>query len=119
MSQALKMIRDIDIETAKKLTKHLAPLAYPHPEKEGELAAVNHEYRAMLELVDRMVELLKIAPYSYRKLSKKDKADNYWLAVCDVCKWWGSSRLLGGGGPIADTGDYGDCWCPVCGNTNI
>ena len=35
------------------------------------------------------------------------------------CGWWGSSELLDGGGQIADTGDYGDCYCPVCGNSDL
>lgn len=67
------------------------------------------------ETIDRMVSNLVIAPLSYR-----DNADpKFYTASCSICGWFGSSSLLDGGGQIADTGDYGDCYCPVCGNTNI
>ena len=44
-------------------------------------------------------------------------AETYYPVKCDVCGWMGSSEKLEGGHALADTGDYGDCYCPVCGNT--
>jgi len=37
----------------------------------------------------------------------------YYMVKCK-CGWIGSSEYLGGGGPIADTGDNFDCYCPSC-----
>jgi hypothetical protein len=42
----------------------------------------------------------------------------YWCK-CKRCGWEGSSELAGGGGQIADTGDYEDACCPKCYETNI
>ena len=72
-----------------------------------------------IETLDRITENLKIAPDSYRYCSEEEKKRNFYTAECDKCGWWGSSKFLGGGGAIADTGDYSDCFCPVCGNTEI
>lgn len=44
--------------------------------------------------------------------------DNYYPVQCQTCGWLGSSGNLDGGGQIADTGDYGDCYCPVCGQVD-
>jgi len=49
----------------------------------------------------------------------QDVAEKCYTAECSSCGWWGSSKLLDGGGQIADTGDYFDCTCPVCGNSDI
>lgn len=38
----------------------------------------------------------------------------YYPAECEDCGWIGSSQLLAGGAPIADTGDFNDPLCPVC-----
>lgn len=43
----------------------------------------------------------------------------FWYAVCEHCGWRGSSEKLSGGGQIADTGDYGDCYCPQCESVDI
>lgn len=67
-------------------------------------------------LIDRMVHNLKSAPLYFRKLASDD-IDNYFHVKCD-CGWFGSSRLLQGGGQIADTGDFGDAYCPVCGKVH-
>lgn len=69
--------------------------------------------------LDRLVNNLRIAPVSFRFCSPDDVAERYFTAECDKCGWWGSSKLLDGGGAIADTGDHFDCTCPVCGNDNI
>lgn len=110
---AKEMIRPVDKETAKQLMKYLSELAY---QQDG---GINREMEQYHDLVDRMVSNLVIAPQSYRKPSKKDLGQSYYHASCDKCGWHGSSRLLWGGGPIADTGDYDSCYCPVCGNDNV
>lgn len=72
-----------------------------------------------IEVLDRLVNNLRIANVSYCAVSDEDKANNYYTAECGKCDWWGSSKLLEGGGSIADTGDYFDCTCPVCGNDDV
>lgn len=42
---------------------------------------------------------------------------SYFVAQCEKCGFKGSSEEWEGGGQIADTGDYGDSYCPVCGAT--
>ena len=39
----------------------------------------------------------------------------WWIALCNKCKWKGLSRDCAGGGTIADTGDFDDVLCPKCG----
>ena len=79
---------------------------------------LNWKQIAWIDTLDRMTHCLKIAPLSYRQASEEDVAENSYTAECDKCGWWGSSKLLDGGGQIADTGDYGDAYCPVCGNAD-
>ncbi len=74
--------------------------------------ARNHDW---LETLDRLVSNLHKAPFSYRDVSAEDKNNNYYTVECSGCGWYGSSKLLDGGIQIADTGDYGNCYCPVCG----
>jgi hypothetical protein len=38
--------------------------------------------------------------------------------MCSSCGWKGCSCELEGGHQIADTGDYGDCYCPKCGEVH-
>ena len=52
----------------------------------------------------------------YRQYEESNK---YYLAECRKCGWWGSSELLNGGHQLADTGDYDDVYCPICGNNDI
>jgi len=51
-------------------------------------------------------------------ISRKGNAvtGNYYLAKCDICEEMFTSERMTGGEPIADTGDYGDCYCPHCGS---
>jgi hypothetical protein len=44
-----------------------------------------------------------------------DTTGKYFNVQCQKCGWTGSSEHLDGGGQIADTGDYGDTYCPNCG----
>lgn len=54
---------------------------------------------------------------AYRHLSshKIKPKDGYFVAECSKCGFRASSSEWLGGGQIADTGDYGDSYCPVCG----
>lgn len=42
----------------------------------------------------------------------------YWCR-CESCGWDNSSKYAGGGTAIADTGDYTDPCCPVCGSLKL
>jgi hypothetical protein len=108
------MIREVDIKQISEIKDILkVKLLVTHNEKHKQ------ELSNKIDLLDRMVENLKIAPFCYRNASADDKKHNYYTAKCDKCDWWGSSKYLLGGGQIADTGDYDDCFCPVCGNSDI
>lgn len=119
------MITEQDILTIKKLQKFLNNLATNPIETsndlEGDWGKVNVDWEKVnwIELLDKLVYNLQIAPFSYREISDEDKIDNYFTAECNECGWFGSSKHLLGGYQIADTGDYGDCFCPVCGNKDI
>jgi hypothetical protein len=67
-----------------------------------------------IDMLDRVMKLLRIAPDSYKFNAEQQE----YIAECD-CGWWGNSSLLDGGHQIADTGDYGNCYCPVCGSTDF
>jgi len=69
-----------------------------------------------IECLERLVKNLRIAPLSFKFCPSES---NFYTAECPKCGWWGSSELLDGGGQLADTGDYGDCYCPVCGNNDL
>lgn len=74
---------------------------------------------SVLRYITEMEQALRIHDVGYCAASPEDIADNYYTAECSECGWWGSSKLLDGGGAIADTGDHFDCTCPVCGNSDI
>ena len=95
----IKQIEEIKVFLRKKLTRKF-----------------NWEIANQIDCLDRVVSNLHIAPLSY-KFCPTDS--NFYTADCPKCGWWGSSELLTGGGQIADTGDYGDTYCPVCGNSDI
>lgn len=80
---------------------------------------IDWEKVKMLQTLDKLVSNLKIADVSYQHASKEDIENNYYTAECYNCGWWGSSRLLNGGDQIADTGCYGDSYCPVCDDSDI
>jgi transcription elongation factor Elf1 len=77
------------------------------------------ESHSIALVLETALNCLDIASESYRGLTKKDIKDNYFLAKCGNCGWFGSSRLLNGGLAIGDTGDYSDVTCPVCGSEDI
>ena len=107
-------------QTEKELVKSIQKLLEKEAVKEINqiFAPCCFEWQ-FIELLDNLVKRLEIAPHSYRPCSEEDSKKNFYTAKCDKCGWWGSSKLLEGGGQIADTGDYSDCYCPVCGNNSI
>ena len=107
------MITETDKEKAKHLKQYLDKLVM------AEETTVNWTLVEWVRLVDKMVYNLEIAPLSYQPLSQEQIDDRYFLAECGGCGWWGCSSLLGGGSPIADTGDYLDVYCPVCESVDI
>lgn len=48
-----------------------------------------------------------------------DGEKKWYVCECEKCGWIGSSEHVGGGGAIADTGDYDDIYCPMCGSGYI
>lgn len=111
--EKLQMLRKEDEELVEVLLNKLKEIDKTDQE------FYDHENEALVSLVNRMVSNLKIAPQCYRKLSKEDNKKSFYLAECNKCGWFGSSKFLDGGHQIADTGDYGDVYCPVCGNSDI
>ncbi len=102
------MITEKDIQIAENLKKHLRGLS----------GFENHENWDWISLIDKMIHNLKIAPESFKPVSK-DKEQKFFTVECHKCGWWGSSELLEGGGQIADTGDFDDTYCPVCYNIDL
>jgi hypothetical protein len=75
------------------------------------------------ELVNELAELehaeyliKTVLPNSYQNAVV---SNDYYMAECSVCGWYGSSKYVGGGGQIADTGGYDDIRCPVCNSYEI
>ena len=100
--------------TSKELLKEIeAWLSFNTEPSKEETAKLRKSIR------DHLAEQLRIVNVGYCDASPEDIADNYYTAECSKCGWWGSSKLLYGGGAIADTGDYFDGTCPVCGNDDI
>jgi hypothetical protein len=75
-----------------------------------------HEVDKMHEAIDRAVFNLEHGLNYYKILPESEK--QWYDADCGHCGWKGSSQYLWGGGALADTGDFGDCYCPVCGKVN-
>ena len=103
------MITQIDKETVKKICEFLEK-NHVNLDKNR----VNWETVDWIILLNKMVYNLDIASLSYRNCTNEDKKRGYFTVECLDCGWWGSSRLLNGGGPLGDTGDYSDSTCPVC-----
>ena len=47
-----------------------------------------------------------------------DNTGGYYVAECEECGNIFPSQTCDGGEQIADTGDYGDCYCPLCGHVD-
>ena len=70
-------------------------------------------------IIAELQESLKSIKHTCVELSKRvvytDKEkEEYWDIDCE-CGFKGLSLFALGGHSIADTGDYGDCFCPCCG----
>jgi hypothetical protein len=46
------------------------------------------------------------------------RGTHYWCK-CESCGWEDTSMHVDGGHQIADTGDYGDIYCPICGCSEL
>ncbi len=90
-----------------------------HADDKTDQTGIDRENQELLEFVHSLETRLQVAKDSYKELDKEGKDKTYFKASCTQCDWWGSSRLLTGGGQIADTGDYGDSCCPVCDSVEI
>lgn len=77
---------------------------------------INYQKYEWCDTLDRMVRNLEKAPLSYEY---PDPKTNFYACECEECGWWGSSELCDGGTQIADTGDYDDIFCPVCGSREL
>ena len=110
-------VEEIDHTKLSMITKHDEDNVAAIVIKLTNDAMDNNEFHIFdyIGTLHRMVNNLKIAPSSYRLIED----GNYYMCGCDECGWYGSSRFLDGGGQIADTGDYSDATCPVCGSTHI
>jgi hypothetical protein len=102
------MITEKDILKVESIKKHIQKEVYV-----GE-NGVDWEKAEWMDLLDKLISNLKLAPESYKPASQEDKEKRFYTVKCSQCGWWGSSKFLNGGGPIADTGDYFECTCPVC-----
>lgn len=56
---------------------------------------------------------------SFQPLTEEDKKGRRFMAECQKCGWKGSSALMLGGEPLADTGDFTDACCPICYVTDV
>jgi len=87
-----------------------------------QLLKVNGKHFLSLEPQISEIELRRWLPEG-RKATKTNGesfiASHYYMCECLSCGWIGSSEFLEGGGPIADTGDYSDSYCPKCENGRI
>ncbi len=107
------MITEHDENIVETIKKYIGKQLIVTEEK------VDWEKVMWIETLDRLVNNLRIAPVSFRFCPPEDVEKRYYTAECCKCGWWGSSKLLDGGGSIAYTGDYFDSTCPVCGNADI
>ena len=74
-------------------------------QKEIEISELEEKIKT---LQDTCIELSKRAFYT------EEEKQKYWEFECE-CGFSGLSILVIGGHQIADTGDYGNCYCPCCG----
>lgn len=107
----MKLITDADLLLLKKVEK-LIDVADKTDETK-----LDWENVELQEVMQRAIYNLKHGANYYRPVPSDDTKHTY--CKCDKCNWEGSSKYLLGGGQIADTGDYDDSYCPVCGSTEI
>ena len=79
---------------------------------------IDYECADDLEALDRAIYNLENGANYFRAMPD-DKEKSWFHAECEDCRWSGSSRFLLGGHQIADTGDYSDAICPICGSKDV
>lgn len=109
--------------------EHCLPWASFREEAEVTIAAVAEGIKFGLKYMgcdDRTIDTVLFEEGYLKEMpeiphsSLVDENNRRWYnAECQNCKWHGSSKYLGGGGAIADTGDYSDIYCPYCGSSDI
>ncbi len=95
------------LATGKTLMKTKAIEAFDKVMEEDNYLMDDLEER-ITNLSTTCIELSKRAVYT------NEEKEKYWEFVCK-CGFEGLSLFVLGGGQIADTGDYGNCYCPACG----
>jgi hypothetical protein len=106
MSKKESMITEDDKDIIDDIQEHIDSIAFIGETK------VDWEKVKWKDTLTKLVDNLNKAPLSFKV------SDNHTVE-CINCGWWGSSKLLNGGGQIADTGDYFDSTCPVCDSDEI
>jgi hypothetical protein len=102
-----------DLEAAVKRLQHIEWLGVQYidgaiAQPDGDLGEATG---AALQARGAMLSVLREHPRGPAVLGDA----KWWEATCDACGWRGSSEHIDGCEPIADSGDYGDPLCPVCG----
>ena len=83
---------------------------------------MQHNYRQMWGLWQKFVESVSEPNPESPKESQAKRFTpiaQFFVAQCEKCGFKGTSDEWKGGGQIADTGDYGDFYCPVCGQVDV
>ena len=107
------LIADGDKRNVEAMKLFLHKLATDYIE-DGE-HSIDWEKVSWIDTLNTMLYNLENAKHYF----KPYEGDGLFFTCECECGWWGSSEFLTGGGQIADTGDYSDCYCPVCGSTDI
>lgn len=107
----VKLITDADLKDLQEIKKRIA-----NTDATDELTPDYYTWD-LLSVMDRIEHNLKNGLNYYKPLPE---TETHWYdADCESCGWSGSSEYCGGGHAIADTGDYSDPTCPICGSDQI
>jgi len=75
----------------------------------------NNPAKLLSKFKQHLIESGDLIQLSDKPFLVKVAKHPYYPVLCQCCGWLGSSGDCDGGGQIADTGDYGDFYCPKCG----
>lgn len=106
-------------EKLSKLPQHL----YSHTErvkyKEGMEDAYNDMHVIEVSDKKRIAALTSQLAQAIKERPKYEPKDRYFIGECGKCGFKGCSNEWGGCGQIADTRDYSDPVCPICGSPDL